>query len=298
MRWFIKFLAVGFCFLFILSELLFGSQLEYGKVYRLKDGMNADEIMQIKYHNKYSLFAQDYSSTSRIIYVDPSGFKRSKEAVRKRIVKAGKEGVQYKDIIYLTYPSREKGLAILTWTYEDPQRDQDTWLWIPALKKVRKISASEADDSFMGSDLTVEEVSTRRFEDESYRLLGEKVFEGYKVLETGEEKHKGTSCYIIECIPKRPHWYYSKRVILIDKNTGGNIFEQYYDKKGEIFKTIFRNWIWYDVGGGKQYPIQDIVECKDLRTGHYSTVFVENSLYDKGIDEQEFTVRQLERSKW
>ncbi|MFC1704114.1 outer membrane lipoprotein-sorting protein [Candidatus Omnitrophota bacterium] len=272
--------------------------LEYFKVYTPQSGMSADEIMQIKYHNKYSIYAHDYNSTSIIKYIDPSGFTRTKEAIRKRIVLAGENGISYKDLIVVTEPTLSKGLAVLTWTYEDVTRDQDTWLWIPSLKKVRKISASEDDDAFMGSDLTVEEVSTRRLEDEDYSLLREDTFGGYVYEETGETKFEGEACFVIECIPKKPHWYYSKRVIWVSKDTGGNIFEEYYDKNGTLFKTIFRDWIWFDRGDGTMYPIQENVEGKDLRTGHRTIVALADSKYDEGASEGDFTVRILERSKW
>jgi hypothetical protein len=284
------------CFTLALSAQ--AQELEYGKVYTLKSGMSADEIMRIFYHNKYSLFAQDYYlPKSYIFYVDKSGFTRTREAIRKRLIKAGEDGISYKDIVVITHPTSIKGLAVLTWTYEDVDRDQDVWLWIPSLKKVRKISASEDDDSFMGSDLTVEEVSTRRFEDETYRLIGEEEFSGYIFEHTGELKFKGRPCFVIEATPKKPHWYYSKRKVWIDKETGGNIFEEYYDKNGKVFKTRFIEWIWYEPDT-KRYPMQRAIECKDLRTGHRSVIINEGEKYDTGISERDFTVRMLERSKW
>ena len=289
-----------FLFLVMLSFAVgvFGQELDYGKLYFPKSGMSADEIMRIKYHNKYSLFAQDYLlPETEILYVDKTGFTRTKKALRKRMVKAGEDGISYKDLVLITYPTQGKGLAVLTWTYEDTERDQDVWLWIPSLKKVRKISASEDDDSFLGSDFTVEEVSTRGFQDEAYELVGEKTFDGYTFEHTGEVKFEGTPCFVIECTPRKAHWYYSKRIVWIDKETGGNIFEEYYDKRGELFKTLFREWVWYKPES-KRYPKQDRLECKDLRTGHRTVILNGPSHYDQGIDEQEFTVRKLLRSKW
>jgi Protein of unknown function (DUF1329). len=55
-------------------------------------------------------------------------------------------------------------------------------------------------------------------------------------------------CYVIECIPKKPHWYYAKRIVWVDKELGGVIFEEYYDKNGKLFKTLFREWQWIPVG--------------------------------------------------
>jgi len=280
------------------GDLAQSAELKYYQVYAPESGMTAEEIMRVVYHNKYSLFAHDYDlPDSEVLYVDPSGLVRKKLAKRYRRVEGGVNNLQYKDLVVVTYPSSVKGLAILTWTFENPERDQDVWLWIPSIKKVRKISASEDDDAFMGSDLTVEEVSTRRFEDETYRLIGEEDFEGYTLEETGEEKFSGRPCFVIEAAPVKPHWYYAKRTVWVDKEFGGIIFEKYFDKNDNLFKTIFREWDWYTADDLK-YPTQVTIEGKDLRTGHRTVVFNKNQKYDKGLDESMFTLRTLERSKW
>jgi len=292
MRW--LFIFVGGL---LLTLGVFAENLEYYKVYTPQEGMSAEEIMQIKYHNKYSLFAQDYQQTGEVLYIDPSGFTRKRVWKRQRIVKAGQEGISYKDLVVMTYPTELKGLAVLTWTYEDPEKDQNVWLWIPSLKKVRKISASEDDDAFMGSDFTVEEVSTRRFEDESYKLIESKNFPGYKFEQTGEVKFKDKPCFVVECTPLKPHWYYGKRIVWIDKDTGGNIFEEYYDKNGKLFKTLFREWVWTDLGD-KKYPTQISLECKDLRTNHRTVILMKDTKYDRDLSEYDFTVKALMRSRW
>jgi len=271
--------------------------LEYYKVYTPKEGMSADEIMRIMYNNKYSLFAHDYQQTGDVLYVDKSGFTRKRVWKRIRITKSGEDGISYKDIIVFTHPTELKGLAVLTWTYVDPKRDQDEWLWLPSLKKVRKISASQDDDAFLGTDFTSEEVSTRRFEDETYKLLGEKDFKGYNFEQTGEVKFKDEPCFVIEATPKRAHWYYTKRIVWIDKDTGGNILDKYYDKEGALFKTLFREWVWTKVGN-KRYPTQLSLECKDLRTGHRTDILMSDTKYDQGVSEQNFTVKALMRSRW
>ncbi len=271
--------------------------LEYYKAYTLKKGMSADDIMRITYYNKYSLFAHDFEQIGKVLYVSPSGFTRKRVWERDRITKAGQDGISYKDIIFITYPVKLKGLAVLTWNYEDYRREQDVWLWIPSLKKVRKVSASENDDAFMGADVTVEEVSTRRFEDETYKLLGEKKFKGYKLEQTGEVKFKGDPCFVIEAKPVRPHWYYAKRIVWVDKNTGGSIFDEYYDRRGRMFKTLFREWAWVK-SGDKKYPTQIALECKDLRTGHRTDILMQDTKYDQNISEYNFTVKALMRSRW
>jgi len=274
-----------------------GEKLDYFQLHPIKEGMSAEEIMQIKYFNKYSLFAKDIQLKGEVIYVEPNGSQRKRLYDRKRITKAGQDGLAYKDVIVITYPTDVKGLSILTWTYEDPNKEQDTWLWIPSLKKVRKVSSANADDSFMGSDFTVEEVSTRRFEDETYKLIGEKTFEGYKFDLTGELKMANRPCYVIECIPKKPYWYYAKRIVWVDKELSGGIFEEYYDKNGKLFKTLFREWQWIPVGD-KKYPTQQSLVCKDLRTGHYTIITMKDTKYDQNLDERLFTVEAISQSRW
>jgi hypothetical protein len=270
--------------------------LDYHQLYLPQSGMSAEEIMRIKYHNKYSLFANDFDQTGTVYYVDPSGFTRKRIWRRMRIIK-GDGDMSYKDLVVVTYPTQVKGLAVLTWTYEDPQKDQNVWLWIPSLKKARKISASEDDDAFMGSDFTVEEVSTRLFEDETYKLIGEENFPGYLFEQIGERKLEGQPCFVIEAYPKKAHWYYSKRMVWIDKRHGGNIFDEYYDKNGKLFKTLFIEWAFDDVGG-KKYPYQIGREVKDLRTGHRTVILMDATRFDTGVSEYDFTVKALSRSRW
>jgi len=74
--------------------------------------------MRMAYHNKYSLFASDFSQEGTVLYVDKSGFTRKRVWERLRLVKGSGE-FAYKDLIVVTYPSEVKGLAVLTWTYED-----------------------------------------------------------------------------------------------------------------------------------------------------------------------------------
>jgi len=190
-----------------------------------------------------------------------------------------------------------KGLATLTWTYMNPSRQTDSWLWVPSLKKIRKISAANGDDSFMGSDFSVEDIITRKFEDETYALLREENFKGYTCEFDNKVYYKDTPCYVIECKPKRMPWYYSKRVLWVDKDSGGGIYEEKYDPKGRMFMTLFKRFEIYKVNG-KDYATQTLLEGKDLRNGHRTVIINDNIKYDQGLSEQSFTERALIQSRW
>jgi hypothetical protein len=278
--------------------LAFAGGLEYFKVYKPQPGMTADEIMQINYFNKYTLFAHDVSYTGRAYFIDKSGATRERSTARKRINLGRKsDGIAYKDLTIFTGPTQVKGLGNLSWTYLDPKREQDVWLWLPSLKKIRKISQSASDDSFLGSDFTVEDITTRRFEDETYKLVKEEDFPGYTSEFMKKTYYKDNPCYVIEATPKRAHWYYAKRLVWVDKKYGVNIYEEKYNSKGEKFQTLFRMHKVFDVNG-KEYPIQMFLEGKDLRTAHRTEIINDTVEIDRGLSEDEFAPEVLSRSRW
>jgi len=274
------------------------ADLSYYEVYKPKAGMTVDEIMQIKYFNKYTLFAHDYESTGDVIFIEKDGSKRNRRFLRQRIMLGrSSDDVSYKDLVMFTQPTSVKGLATLTWNYMKATRDQDVWLWLPSLRKIRKVSAGQADDSFMGGDLTVEEITSRRFTDETYKLAGEEKFKGYTSVYDGKVYHQGEPCYVIECYPKRKPWYYSKRVAYISKNFGGNMLDEIYDPNGKLVRTLFRGWVIMNVNG-KDYAAQNRVEAHDLRTGHKTVMLFDEIKFDQGLSEDIFTQKTLMRQRW
>lgn len=272
--------------------------LQYFNVYKPTEGMTADDIMRIKYFNKYTLFLHDVAYTGKAYFIDKSGAIRERATARKRInLGRGSDGIAYKDLTLFTAPTQVKGLANLSWTYLDPQRQQDVWLWLPSLKKIKKISASAADDSFLGSDFTVEDITTRRFDDETYKLVKEENFTGFTSKFSNKTYYKDEPCFVIEATPKRANWYYVKRLIWIDKKYGTNIYEEKYDAKGQKFQYIFR-WCEIHSVDGKEYPVQMFLEGEDLRSGHRTVIVNETVDIDKGLTEEEFTESALSRSRW
>jgi len=259
------------------------------------EGISADDLMKIKYYIKYTKFAKDYQSTGDVWLISKGGFKRHRKFLRSRItLNRESDGIDYKDMVVFTEPASTKGLAVLSWTYIDPKREQDVWLWLPSLKKVKRISQSQADDSFLGTDFTTEEITIRRWEDETYRVIGSEKFKGYYCDFTGKTYYEGLDCYLVEATPKRKDWYYSKRIVWVNKNTGANILDEIYDPLGRKARIIFREYQEYPKG----YLPQTLLECKNLRTGHRTVVTFDEIKFDSGLNEAFFTEKTLMRSKW
>jgi len=294
-----KKLALLFAGLFLLlGPALAAESLEYFKVYKPQEGMSAEEIMQIEYFVKYTLFAHDAQFGGKAYFVDKGGGTRVKETERIRVTLGRKsDGIAYKDLVIFTTP-QVKGMGTLTWTYIESAKQPDSWIWIPSLKKIRKISTANGNDTFMGSDFTVEDILLRRFEDETYTLVGSEDFKGYACKYDKNTYYQGTPCFVIECRSKRPNWYYSKRKLWVEKATGAGIYEETYDPKANLYKDLFKKFQVFNVNG-KDYPIQTIIEGTDFRNGHRTTILNTDVKLDQGLSEALFSERALtEAGRW
>ena len=290
--------SLGIFGLTFTASSLFALNLQHHQAYKITPGMSVEDIMQLNYFNIYTKFAYDYQSTGYVYLIEKSGAKRQRTFLRRRIIIGRPEdNIDYKDITMFTGPTSVKGLAILSWTYTKYGQDPDQWLWIPSLKMIRKVSASQGDDSFMGSDFTTEEITTRKFEDETYRLLRQEVFSGYTAKFNDRTYFRGTDCYVVEARPKRSPWYYSKRIAWIDKETGGDIYQEIYDPLGKKYKVILKNYEIMKVDG-RNYPTQTLLEVEDFRTGHSTVIEMKDIKFDQDQKEKDFSERIIQRSKW
>ncbi len=283
-----------FVFLIFLSSISF---LSAGVVPKPKEGMSVEQLIKIWDVIKYTKFAKDYTSYSRVILINRSGFKRTRKAYRARIILNGKGGFEYKDYVSFIYPAAFKGLTILTWTYSDPNKEREQWLYLPSLKKARRASPSEDEDNFMGTVFTTEEITSWKPNFETYKLIGIKKFDGYVSNFDKKEYYKGVDCYVIEAFPKpeRKVKLRSKRRLWLRKNDGCCIFQEVYGKNGKIYKVLFRS---YRETGPNKYPAQIIVEGVDYRTKDVSIVHMDEIHFDVGLKESDFTVEKLKKMKW
>jgi len=284
-------ILLGLVTIFIISNLALADKCHPPKPSK---NPTADELMKAWFDIKFTRYARDYGSGGEVIYIDKTGLKRKKKWMRRRIILHGKRGFDYKDVIIITYPEYTKGLAVLTWAYLDVKKQNDIWLWLPSWKKIRKVSQAEEDDSFMGSEFTVEEITTRRYGYETYKFIGEDIFPGYRSGFDNKTYLQGLPCYKVEAYPKKKNWYYAKRIIWLDKKTAVAVYEEYYDKVGRKYKEIFRDYF---------YPEDNcwhmrIWEVYNLITGHRDIVHTERFWFNKGLSERFFTVKTLERQEW
>ncbi|MDH5737857.1 MAG: outer membrane lipoprotein-sorting protein, partial [Gammaproteobacteria bacterium] len=109
-------------------------------------------------------------------------------------------------LIYFQYPADVRDTGFLTWDYDESEKDDDQWLYLPALGKTKRIAASDKSGSFMGSDLNYSDMIKRELADYDYRLMKED--------SVGDQP-----VWVIEALPRRQDVIeetgYSKSVVFV-----------------------------------------------------------------------------------
>ena len=181
-----------------------------------------------------------------------------------------------KQIIWFLAPADDEGVAFLK--IEHAQKDDEMRLWLPAFKKVRRISSKKKADSFMGSDLSYEDMTSRELDEYTYEILGEKVIDGI-------------DCHILESTPKEGITRTYKRfVTFVSKADLVSILDEAYDTRDNLLK---RRVMKYRKEKGYDLPVEIFVENvqKDTNTRLIFT----NQEVDTGVEEDLFQEKNLKR---
>ncbi len=203
------------------------------------------------------------------------GNAQGEESVRK-VAFEGYEGDGRKDktVLRFTYPADLKGTSLLT--YEQGDKDDDQWLYLPSIKRVKRIASSNQSGSFMGSEFAYEDLVARQIDKFTSRYLG-------------EEEVDGKDCYVIESIPKNKNSGYSKVVRWRIKSNLQELKTDYYDRKGELLKQ--RKMEGYQKYDGF-WRVKKIF-VKNVQTNKYSILTFDEVKVKLNLPEHKFSVQEF-----
>jgi hypothetical protein len=119
-------------------------------------------------------------------------------------------------------PPDIRGTKLLTWAH--PDRDDEQWLYLPSMKRVKRISAQLKSGSFMGSEFAYEDFSKKEVAKYNYRFLRNEVLKGRKT-------------WVIERVAKEPGSGYSREILWYDWEYKAALKNEFYDRKKDLFKT-------------------------------------------------------------
>ena len=148
---------------------------------------SADDPKARKIMEKVDALDDGDNSTSemKMILIDKNG----KQRVRKLSTFMKDRGKDTLRLMFFVSPADVKNVGFLTYDYDDPEKDDDQWLYLPALRKTKRIASTDKSGSFMGSDLNYSDMTTRSLEDYDFTLKKEMEVKGKRV-------------WLIESIPR------------------------------------------------------------------------------------------------
>ena len=192
-----------------------------------------------------------------------------------KMISKSKNGSE-KQIIWFIEPKDDRGIAFLK--IEHDNKDDEMRMWLPAFKKVRRISSKKKSDAFMGSDLTFEDLSNRRLNSNDYKRLE-------------DAKWLGRDCYVLETVPKKESKSnYVRHVSWIDKNHMNILKEQSFNKKNKLEKEKHFS---YQTRG--KYQLIKKVSVKNLLKKHATEITFSDIVINSGISDKIFNDINLRR---
>jgi len=204
--------------------------------------------------------------------------KRGDERVRKIKQDLKDFGNVEKKIMFFISPADVHNTSFMNWSYDKDGKDDDQWIYLPALKKIKRISSDSKNDYFMGSDFTYDDLGDRKPNQDTHKILR-------------EEKYKDEDCYVVESIPKDEDYIYSKTVTWIIKDKWIGLKKEFYDEDGELLKTL--NIKKYEKI--KNYWLILTSEMHNVQKDHKTTMKLENVKVDTSIRDTKFTERMMKR---
>lgn len=201
----------------------------------------------------------------------------STRRIRNRTLEVSGDGD--KSLVIFDRPADIKGTAMLTFTHKVGHDDQ--WLYLPALKRVKRISSANKSGSFMGSEFAYEDLASQEVEKYTDRWLR-------------DEEYGGQSCFVIERDPVDPRSGYTRQVVWIDQSEYRTLKIDYYDRKNALLKTLTYHGYQQYLG---QYWRADEMVMVNHQTGKSSRLMFENYKFRTGLQDKDFTKNSLKRAR-
>jgi len=165
----------------------------------------------------------DSTASMRMLLRNKQGDESSRD-IRVKTLEQENDGD--KSLTIFDSPADVKGTAFLSFTHKSGPDDQ--WLYLPALKRVKRIASRNKSGPFMGSEFAYEDLSSQEVEKYTYKYLR-------------DESCDGLECFVIERDPVDKYSGYTRQVIWIDKAEYRPQKIVYYDRKNSLLKTLTFN---------------------------------------------------------
>ena len=224
------------------------------------------------------------TSDMQMILID----KRGKQRVRKIATFKKDKGEDTYRLMFFMHPADVKDTSFLTYDYDRSDKDDDQWLYLPALRKTKRIATSDKSGSFMGSDLNYSDMTSRDLEDYDYRFY-----------EKGKESEvRGHKVYVIWSIPRSKEVInetgYKKSLLFVRPDIDMVVRAIHWTKDGGYLKYVDMRkleqidgiWVATDMLVNKK---------KGKSTVHKTILTWDNIRFNQDLDYDLFSIRRMEK---
>lgn len=221
------------------------------------------------------------TSDMEMILID----KRGKQRIRRIASYSKDKADDTLRLMFFKHPADVKDTAFLTIDYEEASKDDDQWLYLPALRKTKRIASSDKSGSFMGSDLNYSDMTDRNLPDYDFKLK--------KEMEV-----KGVKTWLIESIPRTKKVIretgYKKSLIFVRQDNFFVIRAVYWEKDGGYLKymdvkkleRIDGIWVATEIHVSRK---------KGKSLAHKTILKFDNVKFNQDLNFDLFTVRRMEK---
>lgn len=235
--------------------------------------MSGKEIMQTQ---KQRHEARDEEARAVMRLIDESGKATEREMINYSLKE---DDGTTRALIKFLAPADIRDVGLLTW--ERGVAGDDQWLYLPALRNVKRIAAGGKKNKFMGSDMAFEDLRPENLETHNYNLLR-------------SEDYDGQSCYVVEITPasdaEKADSGYSKRVVWVRKDIMATVKTEYYDTHDRLVKIALTS-NFKNIRGQMWRSDKNVIE--DLGSHHKTEIETNKRVMDQGLDADFFTERSL-----
>ena len=244
--------------------------------------LTATEVMQL-YDERYD--GDSSVAEVTMVLID----RRDRQRVRDLRIYSKDQGADSKTLSLFETPADIRGTAYLNFDWDDTERDDDSWLYLPSLQRVKRIASSDTSDSFLGSDFTYADINGFEIDMYDFEFISE------------SEIIDGQECWLIEAVPKPQFKESAEESTGYSKMRSWISKENYLQLRGQVWELRGNRIKYFTASEIEQidtiWTIKrlQVVTTRNERQEHASVLQINSIDYNVDVEDSLFTTESMQR---